>query len=156
MAITQKSLYAVRATFELAKHEGEGPVKMDAIAEAQAIPKRFLEVILFELRQKGFVRSSRGKRGGHELARPADQISVAEVLNAMQEKIALLNCLTETETPTCPFIGTCAFSEMWQRAHRAVQEIYEGTSFRDLVDSARTTGFDSCVCQDVPESAHLE
>ena len=64
MMLTQKCQYAMRAVFELAKREGRGPVKINEIAEAQAIPQRFLENILNQLRQGGVVESRRGKEGG--------------------------------------------------------------------------------------------
>ncbi len=72
MVLSQKSQYAVRAVFELAKKEGSGPVKAANIAAAQFIPVRFLENILGQLRQAGIVESVRGKEGGYRLAgRPA-------------------------------------------------------------------------------------
>ncbi len=71
MLVSQKSQYALRAVFELARRNGGLPVKIADIAEAQAIPQRFLEVIMNQLKQGGFVESRRGKRGGYLLARSA-------------------------------------------------------------------------------------
>jgi Rrf2 family protein len=86
--VSAKADYAVRAALELAAAEGEGPVKGERIAQAQAIPIRFLENILVELRHAGLVKSQRGAEGGYWLARPASEISLAEVLRAVEGPIA--------------------------------------------------------------------
>ena len=88
MRVSAKADYAVRAALELAAAEGEGPVKGERIAQAQAIPIRFLENILVELRHSGLVKSQRGAEGGYWLARPASEISLAEVLRAVEGPIA--------------------------------------------------------------------
>jgi Rrf2 family protein len=86
--VSAKADYAVRAALELAAAEGEGPIKGERIAQAQAIPIRFLENILVELRHAGLVKSQRGAEGGYWLARPASEISLAEVLRAVEGPIA--------------------------------------------------------------------
>jgi Rrf2 family protein len=87
MRISAKADYAVRAAVELAA-AGGGPVKGDAIARAQDISPRFLENILGELRHAGIVRSQRGSEGGYWLARDAGEISVAEVIRAVEGPLA--------------------------------------------------------------------
>src|SRR3954462_2995354 len=82
MRITAKADYAVRAALELAG--SDGPVKGDALASAQHIPLKFLENILIELRQAGLVRSQRGPDGGYWLGRSAEEISVADVIRAVE------------------------------------------------------------------------
>ena len=87
MRISARADYAVRAAVELAA-AGEGPTKGEAIAQAQAIPLKFLENILGDLRHAGIVRSQRGADGGYWLARPADQITVADVIRAVEGPLA--------------------------------------------------------------------
>ena len=87
MRISARADYAVRAAVELAA-AGEGPTKGDAIARAQGIPLKFLENILGDLRHAGLVRSQRGADGGYWLARPADQITVADVIRAVEGPLA--------------------------------------------------------------------
>jgi Rrf2 family protein len=87
MRISAKADYAVRAATELAAAK-DGPTKGDAIARAQDIPLRFLENILGDMRQAGLVRSQRGAEGGYWLARPADAISLADVIRAVEGPIA--------------------------------------------------------------------
>jgi Rrf2 family protein len=86
--ISAKADYAVRAVVELAAATGEKPVKAERLATAQGIPLNFLENILGELRHAGIVRSHRGAEGGFRLARPADQVTVADVIRAVEGPLA--------------------------------------------------------------------
>jgi Rrf2 family protein len=88
MRVSAKADYAVRAAIELAAADADRPVKGDAIAVAQEIPLRFLENILAEMRQQGLVHSRRGQEGGYWLARPADDITIAEVIRAVEGPLA--------------------------------------------------------------------
>ena len=87
MRVSAKADYAVRAAAELAA-AGEGPIKGERLADAQDIPLQFLEHILLELKHSGIVRARRGARGGYWLARPADEITIADVIRAVEGPIA--------------------------------------------------------------------
>jgi Rrf2 family protein len=87
MRVSAKADYAVRAAIELAG-AGEGPVKGEALSQAQEIPLKFLENILGELKHAGLVRSQRGMDGGYWLARPPDEITVADVIRAVEGPLA--------------------------------------------------------------------
>ena len=88
MRISAKADYAVRAVVELAAAEGDKPVKAERVATAQEIPLNFLENILGELRHAGIVRSHRGAEGGFRLAKPANQVTVADVIRAVEGPLA--------------------------------------------------------------------
>jgi Rrf2 family protein len=88
MRVTAKVDYAVRASAELAAASGEGPVKGDRIAQSQQIPLKFLENILLELKHAGLVQSQRGADGGYWLAQPPEEISLADVIRAVEGPIA--------------------------------------------------------------------
>ncbi len=88
MRISAKADYAVRAVVELAAAEGERPVKAERIATAQGIPLNFLENILGELRHAGLVRSHRGAEGGFRIAKPAQELTVADVIRAVEGPLA--------------------------------------------------------------------
>src|SRR4030081_258226 len=88
MRISARADYAVRAAVELAAATDEKPVKAERIATAQDIPLNFLENILGELRHAGIVRSHRGAEGGFRLAKPADQLTVADVIRAVEGPLA--------------------------------------------------------------------
>lgn len=84
MHVTAKADYAVRAVVELAGSSQEAPRKVDDVAKAQSIPVSFLENILTQLRSSGIVRSQRGPEGGYWLARPADELNLAQIIRAVE------------------------------------------------------------------------
>jgi Rrf2 family cysteine metabolism transcriptional repressor len=137
--LSQKCQYAIRAIFELARQYGQGPVKISEIAEAQAIPARFLEVILNQLRRGGFVQSKRGPEGGYLLARQPDRLAVGEIVQFMEGPLVPVACMTDKSTGKCSLHGNCVFIGMWKRAARALSEVYDRTSFQNLVDDDETT-----------------
>jgi len=134
MHISQKCQYALRAIFELAKRSGQGWVKIAEIAEAQAIPSRFLEVILSQLKQAGFVSSQRGKHGGYILLCPPGKLTVGEVMRFIQGPMEPVHCVTDSSRDKCPLYGECAFLPMWKKVRDAMSEVYDNTTFQDLVD----------------------
>jgi Rrf2 family transcriptional regulator, cysteine metabolism repressor len=134
--VSQKCQYAIRATFELAKRQGQGPVKISEIAEAQSIPVRFLEVILNQLRQGGFVQSRRGADGGYYLIRQADKLSVGDIIRFVEGPMVPVACLTDKGADKCSLHGNCVFIPMWKRVAKAASDVYDTTSFQDLIDDA--------------------
>jgi len=139
MQITQKCQYALRAIFELAKRSGKGPVKIAEVAEAQDIPPRFLEVILSQLKQGGFVASQRGAEGGYVLLRQPDELSVGEVMRFLQGPIGPVDCLLDGKK-NCALFGNCVFLPMWEKVAKAMTDVYDSTSFQDLVENERRQG----------------
>jgi len=137
MQVAQKTRYALRAMFELAKHYGEGPVRISDVAQEQAIPPRFLEGILNQLRQAGLLRSVRGARGGYEFAEDPAKVSVGDMIRIIEGPITLASCVEESNPEDCPLYGYCVFIPMWKRAADALSEVYDGTSFADLVEIER-------------------
>ncbi len=136
MLVSQKCQYALRAIFELARQAGQGPVKIAEIAESQAIPARFLEVILNQLKQGGFVESKRGNDGGYLLARPASQLTVGDIIRFIQGPLGPVECVTETIRSSCPLRGGCVFLPVWEKVREAMASVYDGITFQDLVDKA--------------------
>lgn len=133
----KKEQYALRALLELAKHLGEGPLKISEIAKIQAIPVRFLEVILNQLKGSGLIESKRGYYGGYTLVRPADQISVGDVLRFMHgddDWVHKISCNSKKE---CPFKCDCAFVPMWKEVNDAMFKIYDSTTLQDLIENEK-------------------
>ena len=136
----KKNQYALRAIFELAKHMNQGPVKISDIAAAQSIPLRFLEVILNQRKGSGIVDSKRGFYGGYFLVKPPNEVSVGDVLRFLQRKQLPTDCIACVSKTSCPFDGRCAFSSMWIRVKQAAFNIYDETSFQDLIDREQGAG----------------
>jgi Rrf2 family protein len=144
--VSQKCQYALRAIFELSKHEGEGPVRIADVARAQAIPPRFLEVILGQLKQGGFVRSHRGSRGGYELARPAEELTVGEVMRFVEGPLAPVACALGGSNTDCPLREDCVFLPMWEKVKLAIANVYDNTTFADLVEQEAQGSRDYVPC----------
>jgi Rrf2 family cysteine metabolism transcriptional repressor len=141
VVLSQKTQYAVRASFELAKRYGSGPAKAGSIAESQCIPGRFLENILGQLRQAGVVESARGKEGGYRLARPPRQVSVGEVIRLIQGPLTVVDCVGAGDGSgfgrECALRTGCVLLPMWEKAHGAMMDVFDETSLEDLVDQER-------------------
>ena len=137
MLISQKCQYGLRAIFELARRGGSEPVSVAEIARVQAIPPRFLEIILGQLKQAGYVVSRRGAQGGYLLARDPADIAVGEIIQAIQGAIGPVHCLVESAGSECPLFGDCVFLPMWERARAAISGVFDDTTFADLVERAK-------------------
>ncbi len=133
MHLSKKTVYALRAVFELAKRYDCGPITIGTVAEAQVLPVRFLENILVQLKSGGILDSARGREGGYWLARPPKEISVGQVLRIMEMTVAPVDCLERGLQETCPMKDSCAFLPMWTRGLNAMLEVYDGTTYEDLV-----------------------
>jgi Rrf2 family protein len=130
MHVTAKVDYAVRAVVELAA-AGDGPVKGEAIAAAQDVPLRFLENILAELRHAGIVRSQRGAEGGYWLARPAEEVTLAEVIRTVEGPIASIRSARPDEVT---FPGAAApLQEVWIALRANMRAVLEVVTLADVV-----------------------
>ena len=135
MLITKRNQYALRAIFELAKHNGKGPQKISEIAQAQAIPVKFLEVILNQLKGSGLVESKRGFYGGYFLVRQPNKIAVGDIMRFMERNQEQSQCVALVPEINCPFKGECAFFPMWNKVKDAIFKVYDETSIQDLIDT---------------------
>jgi Rrf2 family protein len=124
--------------FELAKQQGNGPVKISAIAEAQAIPIRFLEVILNQLRQGGFVQSRRGADGGYALIRQPAGITVGEIIHFVEGSQVPVACMADKDGQKCSLRGNCVFIGMWERVAKAASDIYDQTTLQNLIEDEQS------------------
>lgn len=130
--VTAKVDYAVRAGVLLAQAaaRGEGPVKGDRLAEEQGLPLKYLENILAELRQAGIVRSQRGAEGGYWLGRPAEEVSVADVIRAVEGPLA--NVRGERPDDLAYPDGVGALREVWIATRAALRSVLEAVSLADV------------------------
>jgi len=133
VVLSQKCQYALRAMYEITLRHDDWPVKSGEIAAAQSIPPRFLENILAQLKRGGFIESKRGREGGYMLADPERETPVGEVIRFIQGPLVPVHCMREGGAATCDLYGSCAFHGMWEQARAAVAEIYDGTTFSDLI-----------------------
>jgi Rrf2 family protein len=127
--VSAKVDYAIRAAVELASTD-EGPVKGERIAQAQDIPLKFLENILLELRHHGLVQSQRGVEGGYWLARPAEEITLADVIRAVEGPIANVRGV---RPEAVEYAGSAApLREVWVAVRASMRSVLEEVSLADV------------------------
>jgi len=138
--LSTKGEYASRAMLELSRHYEKKPLHIRDISKAQYIPQRFLEQILLQLKRAGYLRSRKGPDGGYHLSKPPGEITVAEVIRAMDGPLAPIDCVSVTAHEVCPHERSCSLKWLWKEVRDAVAEILERTTFADLVMRSKTTG----------------
>lgn len=94
--LSQRTRYALKAMVRLARSPEGEPVQIAMLAESEDIPRKFLEIILVELKRQNLVQSLRGKRGGYRLARPAEEITFGEIIRITEGPLALVPCVSRT------------------------------------------------------------
>ena len=130
MRVTAKAEYAVRAVIELA-NAGDGPVKRDRIVAAQAIPPKFLENILTELRHAGLVESQRGSEGGYWLSRDPAEITIADVMRAVEGPLASVR---SHRPETLEYEGLASpLQTVWVALRSTIRSVLEEVTIADLV-----------------------
>lgn len=130
MQISAKTDYALRAMCLLADQPADQTVKADDIATAQDIPRAFLDGILLDLRRAGLVLSRRGPVGGHRLAKPAGEISVADVVRAMEGPLALVH---GSRPEQLGYTGAAArLQDVWVALRAAVRDVLDATTLEQV------------------------
>jgi Rrf2 family protein len=131
MRVSAKADYAVRAAAELAAAE-EGPIKGERLADAQDIPLQFLEHILLELKHAGIVRARRGAKGGYWLARPAGEVTIADIVRAVEGPIAHVQ---SAPPESIEYRGNAKhLQEVWIAVRASLRTVLEHVTLADLVN----------------------
>jgi Rrf2 family transcriptional regulator, cysteine metabolism repressor len=126
--------YGVRLMVELARHFGSGPVSLTEMADHEDLPRPYLEQLVVNLRQAGLVVSTRGARGGYELARAPREVRMSEVIEALEGPIAPMICASEDplHAGLCDRTGFCSVSSLWVRVRLAVVQALDSMTLADL------------------------
>jgi Rrf2 family protein len=151
MQISAKSDYAVRAVVELAV-AGGGPVKGERLASSQEIPPKFLESILAQLRQHGILTSRRGADGGYWLARPADKITLADIMRASDGPLASVRGFRPEDVR---YEGAAVrLSEVWIALRASLRSVLEQVTIADLVDGPLPEGIQALLADPEARRSH--
>ena len=138
--LTQRSRYALRALIFLARTGSVAPVPISVIAADQKLPRKFLEIILLDLKNGGLVQSYRGKAGGYRLARAPGAISFGEIIRVIEGPLALVPCVSRTAYRPCNDChdeATCAIRRAMARVRDETARILDGTSLADATAENR-------------------
>lgn len=134
--LTKKSKYAIRALLALAKRQDQEPVQIAELAEQERIPRKFLELILLELKNNGILQSKKGKGGGYRLGKDPEVISLGEVIRALDGPVAPLSCVSRTAHRPCEECDdetTCGLRAVMNNVRDAAASILDSTSLVDLL-----------------------
>ena len=133
MELNTRGRYAVMAMADLAKHQGEGAVPLSAIADRQHRSIAYLEQIFLRLRRAGLVESARGRSGGYKLGRPASDISVAEIMTAVEEETRMTRCMGEASVG-CIGEEKCIAHNLWHALGDHIRIFLSNVSLREVLD----------------------
>ena len=142
--LSARGKYGLKAMIHLAESQEMGGVQGATIAEAQQIPKKFLDTILLELKNNGLVHSKKGKGGGYSLARPAAKISVGQIIRILDGPLAAIACASHSAyraCSDCPDEAACQIRRVMTLVRDATAEILDNTSLATLIGPAAKRTF---------------
>jgi Rrf2 family protein len=133
--LSKKAKYGLKAMAILAKEYGNGPLLIGEIAKRERIPSKFLELILLELKKKGFLQSKKGKGGGYYLSKLPESISVGALIRALDGPLALLPCVSQMayeRCAECPDEETCGIRMVFKELRESTVSILERTTLAQM------------------------
>lgn len=137
MKLSTKGRYGLRALVDLALNCGEEAVCIQSIANRQNISESYLEQLMRLLRKAGLVRSVRGAGGGYQLAKPAENISVGDVLRALEGNLEAVDCGAFQKEHPCEGADICVTKYVWKRINDAIRQAVDSIMLAELVEESR-------------------
>ena len=140
MKITTKGRYGLRALIDLAQYSEIEPVSINSIANRQGISERYLEQLMTLLKKAGIIKSIRGAGGGYVLAKEMEDISVGDVLRALEGSLEPVECAAFNEEDSCQAAGGCVTKYVWQKINESINQTVNEISIKQLVEESKTVG----------------
>ncbi|MBN1179375.1 MAG: Rrf2 family transcriptional regulator [Anaerolineae bacterium] len=140
MKLSTKGRYAVRAMIDLAIHAEEGPVARADISCRQDISADYMARLFINLQDAGLVRGIKGPGGGYMLMRSPSEISVGDIVRAVEGPIALVSCVEPGGERACEYADRCVTRQIWQRASEAIADVLNGITLEELSAQACDLG----------------
>ncbi|MEN6371465.1 MAG: Rrf2 family transcriptional regulator [Armatimonadota bacterium] len=135
MKLSTRSRYGLRAMLVLAMHEGSEPVMTKEIGEKQNLPVTYLEQLMLTLRKAGLVNATRGAKGGYVLSRNAKNISLAEIIEALEGPLDIADC---ADVPNCCQVPeACAFKDVFAKANKALYDVFDQISLAKIAEEQK-------------------
>lgn len=132
MKLSTRSRYGTRMMQDLAKHYDGGPVQIGDIAKRQDISVKYLEQLIIPLKKSNLIRSVRGPKGGHMLARSPDKITVGEVVKALEGRVNLVGCIENPED--CDRSESCLTRGVWEDATNAMLDKLNSVTLASIIE----------------------
>ena len=141
MKLSTKGRYGLRALLYIAIHSGEEPISIRSIADSEHISEGYLEQLMPKLKKAGMIESMRGAQGGYRLAKPTDQISVGDILRALEGDLEAVSCpglhTDSREEDGCQGADACVTKYVWQRINESIAKTVDEITLSTLVEENR-------------------
>jgi len=131
MRLSTRGRYGIQAMYDLACCDASSPQSIKQISERQGISEAYLEQLFGALKKDGLVRSVRGAQGGYVLARPADEITVGDMLRCLEGKLDLVDCLSEESS--CDRACACASRQVWKKLSNGLNQLADSITLLDMI-----------------------
>ncbi len=136
MRLSTRGYYGLKAMFDLAQHYGPKPIPLKIVAKRQHLSVHYLEQLMAMLRKADLVRGIRGARGGYILTREPDQITVGDVIRALEGPIAPVYCVSEEEPGVCDEADYCITRTVWAKLRDGIAAVIDSINLADLCREA--------------------
>jgi len=150
MKLSTKGRYAVTAMMEVALRANKGPITLADISVTQGISNSYLEQLFSQLRRHGLVKGVRGPRGGYSLAKDIGEITIADIITAVDDKTKVVNADAAASTTKAPSLT----DEMWLRLSGQLYEFLSGLTLADYVEQSNVTSITPTTAQSIPQQHH--
>lgn len=137
MKLSTKGRYGLRALIDLAQYSEVEPVSISSIAERQKLSERYLEQLMSLLKKAGLIKSIRGAGGGYVLAKDAADISVGDVLRALEGSLEPVECSGYSKSEECAASGGCVTKYVWKRINESINQTVDEIKLNTLVDESK-------------------
>ncbi|MCL4501908.1 MAG: Rrf2 family transcriptional regulator [Deltaproteobacteria bacterium] len=134
MKLSARSRYGTRLMVDMAQHYHDGPIRLTNVAERQGISVKYLEQIIIPLKKADYIRSVRGPKGGHILARPPEEITVGEIVALLEEGASFVKCSDQDEA--CERSSTCLTRRLWKEAAQTMFDKLYAITLAEVIGEA--------------------
>jgi Rrf2 family protein len=133
MKLSTKGRYGTRAMIDIALYNESGSTLLKDISSRQGISLKYLDHILSSLRKAGLIKNVRGKGGGYSLTRPAAQITLCDIIEAVEGSLAPVECVDNPEY--CKKTSTCSAHDVWVKVRESIEDVLRNTTLQSLTES---------------------
>lgn len=142
MKLSTKGRYGLRAAVDLALYAKDEPISISTIAAREGLSERYLEQLFAKLKKAGLLQSLRGTNGGYQLARPAKEISVGDVLRALEGEMVLVDCPDSEDV--CAKFDSCVTKYVWKRINNSINDTMDSMTLEEIIANSSGTAEESC------------
>lgn len=136
MKLSTRSRYGTRMVLNLAEKYNEGPVRIGQIAKHLEVSVKYLEQLIIPLKKADLIKSVRGPKGGHKLAKPPEEVTVGDIVRILEGGIDLSDCISDPKI--CQNTESCVTRSLWQEATDAMYDKLDSTTFADMIEMGKS------------------